>query len=112
MRTIRIIATIVLAGLAGCASLEGAPFDPRVNKDNIARLVAGKSTTAQVREIFGPPKRAVRMERQQRDVWEYTYRYYDEYRVLWVQFSGDGLVREVLDMLDWSAYPPSGPSMP
>ena len=111
MRTIRIIATIVLAALAGCASLEG-PYDPRVNKENIARLVSGKSTTAEVREIFGPPKRAVRMHRQQRDGWAYNSRSYDEYRVLWVQFSDDGLVREVLDMLDWSAYPPSGPSMP
>lgn len=86
--------------------------EERVTRANIAKLVAGQTATKEVRELFGPPERAVRMERLQRDVWEYPYRYYDEYRVLWVQFSGDGLVREVLDMLDWSAYPPSGPSLP
>lgn len=86
--------------------------EERITRQNIAKLVAGQTPTREVRELFGPPERAVRMDRLQRDVWEYTYRYYDEYRVLWVQFSGDGLVREVLDMLDWSAYPPSGPAMP
>lgn len=86
--------------------------EERITKSNIAKLVAGQTATKDVRELFGSPERAVRMERQQRDVWEYTYRYYDEYRVLWVQYSADGLVREVLDMIDYSAYPPSGPALP
>ena len=85
--------------------------EPRRTRENFARLVVG-TPTKQVREILGPPERIVRMDQQQRDSHEYQYRYYDEYRVVWVQFSYDGAVKEVLDMLDYSAYPPSGPSMP
>lgn len=82
--------------------------EPRLSKDRFAKLVPGTSGTKDVRELLGPPVKVVRMDLQQRDVWEYQFRHYEEYRVLWVQFSYDGVMREALDMLDWSAYPPSG----
>ena len=82
--------------------------EQRLTRENFARLVSGTTTMKEVRELLGPTWNAVRYERQQRDVWEYTYRHYEEYRVLWVQFSYDGVVQEVMDMLDYSAYPPSG----
>ena len=82
--------------------------EQRLTRENFAKLVSGTTTAKDVRELLGPPERPVRFERQARDVWEYPYRYYEERRVLWVQFSYDGVVQEVVDMLDWSAYPPSG----
>ena len=85
--------------------------EPRRTRENFAKMLPG-TPVKQVRELLGPPERIVRMDNQQRDVLEYLYRYYDEYRVVWVQLSYDGAVKEVLDMLDYSAYPPSGPSLP
>ncbi|MGE0873552.1 MAG: hypothetical protein AB7O31_02660 [Burkholderiales bacterium] len=83
---------------------------PRLSKANLAKLVPGTSTAKEVRELFGPPGNIVRMDRQQRDVWEYLFQHYEEMRVMWIQFSYDGVVQETLDMLDWAAYPPSGDS--
>lgn len=83
--------------------------EPRLSKASIAKLIPGQSTAKQVREILGPPVRIVRMDRQQRDSWEYFFRHYEEYRVLWVQLSYDGVMQEALDMLDWGSYAPSGP---
>ncbi len=76
---------------------------------NLAKLVPGTTSSKQVREIFGPPGHEARSDRQRRDVWEYPYMKGEEYRVIWVQFSLDGVVREVLDVLDWSMYSQSGP---
>ncbi len=76
-------------------------FSQRLTEDNLKYLVAGQTTTKETRELFGPPWRIIRFERQQRDVWD--YRMYNSVQVeyiLSVQFSGDGLVREVLFMRD------------
>jgi len=83
--------------------------EQRLERINLRRLVAGTTTAREVRALFGPPRSVTKMERQERDVWEYRYRDYEEYRVIWVQFSYDGLVREVLDMRDWEYYEPDFP---
>lgn len=75
---------------------------------NTEKLLAGTTTRAQVRELLGPPGIVSRLPRQQREVWEYKWLHYDEKRILWVQFSDDGIVREVLNMRDFAAEPPSG----
>jgi hypothetical protein len=61
-----------------------------------------------VRELFGPPGEVSRLPRQQREVWEYKWLYYDDKRVLWVQFSDDGIVREAINMHDYESDPVSG----
>ena len=85
-------------------------IEQRLTRESLSKLVSGTTTTKDVRALLGPPARTTRMERQARDAWEYEYYYYQERRVVWVQFSDDGVVQEVLDMIDWSAYPPSGRS--
>ncbi len=75
---------------------------------NTEKLLAGTTTRPQVRELLGPPGIVSRLPRQQREVWEYKWLHYDEKRILWVQFSDDGIVREVLNMRDFAAEPPSG----
>jgi hypothetical protein len=79
--------------------------------ENSARLVAGTSTTRDVREIFGPPNRVIRMGMQQRDAWEYfLYNGVQVPHTLYVQASADGIVREVFlvrdPSLDTGAYGP------
>jgi hypothetical protein len=81
--------------------------------ENLNKLVAGVTTTARVREDFGPPGRISRLERQQRDVWEYRMRgASQEPYFLYVQFSSDGIVREVLFLKDYNREPggPGGKS--
>lgn len=86
--------------------------EARRDRQSTRKLVAGTSTTKDVRALYGPPEAVSKLPRLERDVWEYEYRDYEEYRVIWVQFSYDGVVREVMDMVDWRMYAPSGPSLP
>ena len=84
-------------------------FEPRLNYDSIKKLVPNATSAKQVRELLGPPPRTARMPRQQRDVWEYPWQNYEELRILWVQFSYDGMLREVIEQRDEAAYPQGGP---
>ena len=75
--------------------------DKLLDMNNLKKLVPGVTTTAEVREQFGPPGKANRFDRQQRDVWEYRMAGYgDEPYFLDVQFSNDGIVREVYFLKD------------
>lgn len=76
--------------------------EQRLTVENLARLVPGTTTAAQVRELLGPPWQVTHMARQGRDVWH--YRMEDGALVrhdLYVQLSADGLVREVLMLKDY-----------
>jgi hypothetical protein len=76
-------------------------IDQRLTMQNMQKLLIGTTTAREVRELLGPPWRVSRLERQQRDVWEYTV--YDARQfefILYVQFSGDAVVREVLLLRD------------
>jgi hypothetical protein len=76
-------------------------FIDRIRRDWTAKAVS---------TLLGPPYETVRFERQERDVWTYHWQEYSVRRLLHVQFSYDGLVREVLDMID-EAYQPKGARM-
>ena len=70
--------------------------------ENLTKLSPGVTTADQVREHFGPPRMVSRMERQQRDIWEYyMYGSEPEPHFLYVQLSYDGIVREVLLLKDY-----------
>ncbi len=78
-------------------------IEQTLTEQNIRNLVPGVTTIAQAREILGPPWRISRFERQQRDLWEYTMiniTQWDYY--LDVQFSYDGIVREVMMLKDYT----------
>jgi outer membrane protein assembly factor BamE (lipoprotein component of BamABCDE complex) len=83
-------------------------IDQTLTRKNIAGLKEGM-TTAQVRERLGPPYRNVYMKLIDRDVWEYPWRTVEDKRILWVQFSRDGTVQEIIEMHDFESDPPSGP---
>jgi len=79
-------------------------IEQRLTRLNIHTLAVGMREDA-VRELFGPPREISRLPRQQRNVWEYPWREAREPRILWVQFSDDGLLREVIETHDYKADP-------
>lgn len=72
--------------------------EQRLQREYFDRLRRETWTTKEVRALLGPPIAVVRFERQERDVWTYRWREYTEYWELDVQFSYDGVVREVLQI--------------
>ena len=81
-------------------------LEQRLTRENIAKLVPGTSTAKDVRALFGPPGAVGHLALQPREWWEYKYFDYQDRRILWVQFSAEAVVREVLDMRDWASEPP------
>jgi hypothetical protein len=76
---------------------------------NIARLYRDTTTREQAREIVGPPWRTARFERQGREVWEYYMFNADLYEYfLYLQFSYDGILREVMMIKDYTKEPGGG----
>lgn len=78
--------------------------------ENISRLKPGEMSTRDVRELIGPtiPSLVSRLSRQQRDVWEYPWMNFSERRILAVQFSDDGVLREVINLSDDYYRSPGG----
>lgn len=89
-------------------------IDQRLTLANINKLVAGKTTSAEARDLFGPPNPSSvgYLPLMQRDVWEYKWLDYDDRRVIWLHFSRDGVLREVINSHDFGADEPSGAGLP
>lgn len=84
-------------------------LDQRLTYRNIHAVRAGM-TRDEVRRLLGPPYEVSRLPRQQREVWEYPWRHaVRERRVLFVQFSDDGVVREAIEMHDYERDPENDP---
>lgn len=96
-------AVLLAALLGGCAAADSRQGGQGPSLEDLGKLTAGVTTTAQVRALLGPPLRVARLDRQQREVWEYR-RYVDPFddRHVAVQFSPDGIVREVLVLKDYN----------
>jgi len=76
-------------------------IEQRLTEQNLVKLVPGSTTARDARELLGPPWRTSRNYIQHRDVWD--YRMYNLSRIeynLYVQFSDDGLLREVVFLED------------
>ena len=89
-------------------------IEQRLTRANMDKLVPGTMTMKDVRELFGPPYPATVATSpfSQREVWEYKWLEIDDKRVLWVQFSPDGVLREFTNSHDFGADEPTGSSMP
>jgi len=71
--------------------------EQRLTEENLAKIVRGKSTIGEVRDLLGPPYEPIRYARMERDVWTYPMRIPSDPTPKWfvVQMStGDGVVRE------------------
>jgi hypothetical protein len=72
-------------------------IEQRLTVENVRKLVRGVSTVKDVRELFGPPSRVYNMRLQQAQSWEWLIdNGYLIDHFLVVQFSADGIVREVM----------------
>ena len=81
-------------------------IDQRLTVENLGKLVPGVTSAKETRELLGPPWRTSHNFLKDRDVWD--YRMYNAVQVehnLSVQFSADGLVREVLLLRDYRNEP-------
>jgi hypothetical protein len=68
--------------------------EQRLTKENVARVVPGRTTTQELRELFGPPWQIWRNGLKERDVWDYPMLVDNRMMNFFVQFSDDGIVRE------------------
>jgi hypothetical protein len=72
-----------------------------LTEENVAKLHAGVSRSSEVRELLGPPYTIDAFRRMQREVWSYKLRPTGwKGKDLFVQFSADGVVREIYLMDD------------
>ena len=83
-------------------------LEQRLTVENVTHVVPNTWTKKEVRELFGPPFMVSTLPRLEREVWEYQLREVDFKWKLWVQFSSDGVVREVLQMRHPDMDPPGG----
>jgi hypothetical protein len=80
--------------------------EQRLTVENVKRVRAAEWTRKEVRELFGPPFLVSTLPRMQREVWEYQILDVAFKWKLWIQFSADGVVREVLQMRHPDMDPP------
>ena len=83
-------------------------IDQRLTLANYNSLMVGKSTSKDVRELFGPADKHTMsyLPLQKREVWEYKWLDYQEKRLFWMQFSDDGILRESMNSRDDSHESP------
>jgi len=81
-------------------------IEQRLTVQNVQKVTPNSWTKKEVRELFGPPFMVSTLPRLEREVWEYQLRDVDFKWKLWVQFSPDGVVREVLQMRHPDMDPP------
>jgi hypothetical protein len=81
-------------------------IEQRLTVENVKKLEPGKTTKQEVRELLGPPFTVSRLPFKPREVWEYQFLEVEFKWNLWVQFSDDGVVREVLQVRHPDMDPP------
>ena len=74
--------------------------EQRLTVDNLKYLENGKMNEAAVHDLFGPPYKVNQFPRMQREIWTYWMPATEEWKVLFVQFSPDGILREYYYMDD------------
>jgi len=83
-------------------------IEQRITEENIARIVPGKSTAREVRDLVGPPYRIDPYPRMDREIWTYKIQVFPFPKALFVQLSPDGIAREVYYMDDPEVPRPGG----
>jgi hypothetical protein len=71
-------------------------IEQRLTTDNIGKLVPGTWNADQVRDLLGPPFEVHQLSRQQREVWTYWMDGTTFPKHLYVQFSADRILRDVI----------------
>jgi hypothetical protein len=83
-------------------------IEQRLTEENLVYLERGKTTDEMVHDLFGPPNKVNQFPRMQREIWTYQMpAVMTEWKVLYVQFSPDRVLREYYYMDD-----PEVPKLP
>ena len=83
-------------------------IEQRLTEENLVYLERGKTTDEMVHDLFGPPNKVNQFPRMQREIWTYQMpAVMTEWKVLFVQFSPDRVLREYYYMDD-----PEVPKLP
>ncbi len=99
LRSLLFIGALLTLALTACAGLSERQAMP--TDEQVARLRPGVSRAADVRELIGQPYRVDALPRLEREVWSYRIKRDGIWpEDLFVQFSRDGVVREVLRIDD------------
>lgn len=72
--------------------------EQRLTDENVAKIVPNASNGSNVRDLLGPPAVITVFPRLNREVWQYHMRHFGDPGIpvaLYVQFSSDGVAREV-----------------
>ena len=75
-------------------------IEQRLTVDNLNYHERGKMTDEAVHDLFGPPYKVTQHPRMQREIWTYWFPMELEWKVLFVQFSPDRILREYYYMDD------------
>jgi hypothetical protein len=78
-------------------------IEQRLTEQNFAKLVPGTTRAADVRDLLGPPNRVDQLPRMEREAWTYQVNGFTTDKLLFVQLSRDGIVREVIVIDDPNA---------
>ena len=73
-------------------------LEQRLTDENVARIRAQTTRRDDVRDLLGPPYAVSRFPRMEREIWQYYMRHFGDPGIpvtLYVQFSPDGVAREV-----------------
>lgn len=81
-------------------------IEQRLTTENVRKIVPEKWKKQDVLELLGPPFQVTSLRLKPREVWEYQFLEVEFKWILWIQFSDDGVVREVLQMRHPEMDPP------
>jgi len=73
-------------------------LEQRLTDENVARISAQTTRRDDVRDLLGPPYTVSSFPRMEREIWQYYMRHFGDPGIpvtLYVQFSPDGVAREV-----------------
>lgn len=85
-------------------------LEQRLTEENFQKVQPGVSRSDQMRELFGPPYQVMQFPRMGREIWIYPWRGLTSDRLLLLQFSADGVVRELYTIEDPVGVGPEGDS--
>lgn len=101
--TLRVVSLVFSALLLAAVPARGQ--DLRADPATLARLVPGKTTAQETRALLGQPDRVMRSRVHGGEEWSYPFRRGYDWRVLWVVFTPEGLVREASEQPDYDRDP-------
>ena len=76
-------------------------IEQRRTVENVARLEPGVATMKDAQALLGPPFEVTRFPRMKRTDWGYRIHEAPRWWIFWLQFSDDGVLREVIKLPDF-----------